>query len=144
MAQWRWKRHRSIAVGRNDLRNKCRRIAKHSERVPLLVVGRLFQSRLRVYALKSVGAPSAPTATERWPRCGHTCPQNLTRSSPALPLRGPWGPSDIMTKEIGKKNKVKKNWLSHDNQSFLNLNNLIPWKTHCKCTKISHFLQIIK
>ena len=26
----------------------------------------------------------------------------------------------------------KKNWLSHDNQSFLNLNNLIPWKTRCK------------
>ena len=49
----------SIAVGRNDLRNKCHRIAMHSEGVPLLAVGRLFQSRLRVYAQKSVGAPTA-------------------------------------------------------------------------------------
>ena len=55
----RWKRLRSVAVGRNDLGYKCRLMAMHSERVPLLIIGRLFQSRLRVYAQKSVGAPAA-------------------------------------------------------------------------------------
>ena len=41
----RWKRLRSVAVGRNDLGYKCRLMTMHSERVPLLIIGRLFQSR---------------------------------------------------------------------------------------------------
>ena len=40
--------------------------------------------------------------------------------------------------------RAKKNWLSHDNQSFINLNNLIPWKTRCKCRHIFSYYQMYR
>ena len=73
MGTRRWRRLLSVAVGRNDLRNTSRQNAMHAEGVPQYPFcwATLSESINGVCIVNRRSACGVPTATERWPRCGH-------------------------------------------------------------------------
>ena len=63
---WRWRRHRSVTVGRNDLRMVCVQARCTLKECPSVGTdGRLLQSRFCRHSLPSGGA-SHTSVTERW------------------------------------------------------------------------------